>query len=123
MRPISGALRNAQFLLLLSYASYLHLTPSPGAVFVSIWDKALHVVCWLVLTLSLQIALAGVRTAAPLRLSAQGAMALLVYSALLDMAQHWVPGRHFSPQDILANAVGIALGLAFIGALYRLKAR
>ena len=117
-KPVRDALLLAQFAALLGYASYLHLTSNPGASFASVWDKALHLGCWLVLAVSMQLALPGIRSwrgfhrDTNLNHLAGAALCLLAYSALLEWGQTFSPKRHFSLGDIAANAIGIAAGVA-----------
>lgn len=93
--------RKIQFFLLTGYASYLSLTPSPGKGFELVWDKLLHIICWFVLILSLHLAIqkkSGVVIPA---------VALFIYSVIIEALQHLIPGRVFSYQDIIANGIGI----------------
>ncbi len=46
------------------------------------------------------------------------AVAVLVYSTLLEGIQYFVPGRQVDPLDLAANAAGILTGLAIV-ALWR----
>jgi VanZ family protein len=98
--------RTVQFLFLTTYATYLSLTPNPGDVFASVWDKFLHVICWLGLCLSLRIAVTQTRY------FPAAALGLFAYSILIEIVQHTLPPREFSVADIVANAVGIISGLA-----------
>jgi len=94
----------AQWLVLTSIATYLSLVSDPGPVFVSVWDKLLHVICWFVLLLSLRLAwqrLPGFYW---------GALGLFAYSTLIEILQTLNPDRQFSLGDVIANGVGIALG-------------
>ena len=44
-------------------------------------------------------------------------------SAALELAQHlWLPGRHGTPRDVVANTVGAALGVLAAKALHALSA-
>ena len=75
------------------------------------WDyvlrKAAHVTEYAVL---------GALLARALRERAGAAFALgVAYAATDELHQHFVPGRHGTPFDLLFDAVGVALGVA----LYR----
>lgn len=94
----------AQFVVLVSVATYLSLIPKPGAVFEASPDKFLHLLCWGVLLVSLWLA-CGVKG---FRLWM--VPALFGYSILVEIGQIWVPNRFFSWGDILANGCGILLG-------------
>lgn len=93
-----------QFIVLTAIATYLLLTPLPGAVFQSSNDKLLHVIGWMGLTLSLRIAWPT------LRFHYWAVMAVFLYSVLLELLQNLVPQRHFSVLDLLANGAGVILG-------------
>jgi VanZ family protein len=99
-----------QFVLLTGYATYLSLVPQPGAVFESVWDKLLHVICWFVLTLSLRVAWPTAR------FPVWAALGLFLYSVLVETVQHFVPERDFNPYDLVGNGVGIvaAYGLVLL---------
>lgn len=80
----------------------------PGA------DKVAHILayCWLA-ALALRVFL--------LRGPAfTAAWSMILYGAALEVGQRFVPGRHPSLGDILANMLGVALGV-FIG--HRMKIR
>lgn len=94
----------SQFLALTGYATYLSLTPDPGGVFASVWDKLLHLVGWFGLTLSLRAAWAHPR------FPWWAVLALFLYSVGVESLQHLVPERDFNPYDLLGNATGILAG-------------
>jgi VanZ family protein len=97
-------LTRAQFFVLTGTATYLSLTPRPGAIFEEAPDKFLHLICWMVLLISLRIAMPRVRNFPWI------ALGLFAYSTLVEFGQMLVPGRFFSGGDIVANGVGVALG-------------
>ena len=72
----------------------------------SVSDKLLHASGYLALYLSCSIAypLASHRI--------RKIAALLSYSILIEVLQHFIPHRGFSVFDILANALGLLLGLS-----------
>jgi VanZ family protein len=70
------------------------------------WDKALHFVAYSGFA-GLLLPWTRARTARLLPLGT----AVLVYSALLELAQHSVPGRSMDGWDLLANGLGITVGL------------
>ncbi len=115
IKPVMKALytvfsifKKLQFIALTGYATVLSLIPDPGDDFNSIWDKYLHLACWMVLGLSLWLALpAGKRIFAP-------AAWLLAYSVLIEILQHILPERQFSLLDIVANALGIGCAIAAV---------
>ncbi len=102
-----------QFWLLLIMASYLSLTPKPGAIFEGSPDKLLHLVGWVGLTLSLQLAHYSEPLWSQKRLQHR-LFSLFVYSLLIEVGQYFSPGRFFSLADMLANAAGISLACGLI---------
>ena len=42
------------------------------------------------------------------------AVAVLLFSTLLEGLQYFVPGREFNLSDLAANAIGVLLGLAIV---------
>lgn len=46
---------------------------------------------------------------------------IVLYSALLEFAQSYIPGRMMSAYDLLANVVGVAIGVVIGGALGKLS--
>ena len=50
------------------------------------------------------------------------ALSVAPYGYLLEFLQQSIPGREFSPQDLIANNLGALLGLA-LGVLFRVKTR
>jgi VanZ family protein len=50
------------------------------------------------------------------------ALSVAPYGYLLEFLQKSIPGREFSPEDLIANNMGALLGLA-IGALVRVKTK
>ena len=70
-------------------------------------DKLRHVAAFATLAWVAMVAWAGVP-----RLAARVALALLAYGAFIEAVQGRLDGRHASGWDLLADALGIALGLA-----------
>ncbi len=93
--------------------AWLSLTPVPAGVTVS--DKLLHVGAYgLFMMLAAPVALVSA-----LRTLGLLAGAIVLYSASLEVAQAFVPGRYPSGLDLLANAVGVALAVIVLLALRR----
>lgn len=101
-----------QFSILLLVASYLSLTPSPGDIFVSIWDKFLHIACWGVLLLSLRFAWHKTN------FGLLPGIILFLYSFLIEILQG-MTGRDFQSSDMLANALGISIAYLVILIFWR----
>lgn len=86
----------------------LLLSPGDRVPDPDLWDwldKPLHALVFAVQCVVLHRALAGSRPAG--RALAAAAALSGLYSALLEVAQVWVPGRGFDGWDLVANAAGI----------------
>ena len=100
-----------QRLTALAFAGYalligwLSLMPTTGTG--RLWDKAVHFTIYLIFVL---LGSPLCRRWSRLLLLALG---VLVYSAALEIAQHFV-GREMSLRDLLANGLGIALALLIL---------
>ena len=71
-------------------------------------DADAHVVLWFAAAVTLAWAL---RHARAQRIVLAG-LALWAYTGVLEVVQHWVPGRSSSWADLAGNAFGIAIGLS-----------
>ena len=103
-------------MLLLIAISYLALAPVPPKGVGSGWDKLNHAMAFASLAFCGHWSLSSWRMrwlALPL--------ALLAYGALIELLQLQVPGRDGEWADLLADAAGVALGLAAASALLALK--
>ncbi|MBS3757356.1 MAG: VanZ family protein [Desulfobacterales bacterium] len=93
----------ALFTVFLLGFTYLALTPIAHRVSTLCWDKANHLAAYLCLGILADIAfLTGRKKKVKLCL-------LFLYSVFIEVAQHFIPGRHFSGFDMLANALGLIL--------------
>ncbi len=102
----------AVFLLLVLIVSWLAFTPHPPPGVDLGWDKANHA--------SAFATLMGVAAWAwPRRLRCLPA-ALLAYGGFIELVQSFIPGRDGEWLDLLADGVGIALGLLLAILLLRL---
>jgi VanZ family protein len=87
--------------------AWLSLSPpsDAGALF---WDKALHATAYLIFVL----------LGSPLCRDGRHVIWLglfvLCYSALMEVGQYYVPGRFMSGADMVANGLGVALGVALV---------
>lgn len=84
----------------------LALTPHPPSTLATGWDKLDHVLAFAALAFCAQQAAQGSRWPAP----AWQAL-VLAWGVLIELAQTQVPGRHGDWPDLLADAVGMALGV------------
>ena len=91
------------------------LTPSLGG-WVPLWDKSLHATFYAIYVLL------GCELVHTPRHFYQLCAAIFIYSGLMEIGQHYVPGRSMSGLDLLANGIGISLGMVLaIRALPALK--
>ncbi len=89
----------------------LSLLPPDALPSTGLWDKAGHTLAYTLLAATGSIAHRGLRAWV---LVAAG---LLILGAALEVVQSVLPGRVASLQDIVANAIGVALGsLLAVGA-------
>jgi len=98
--------------VLLVAVSYLALTPRPPAGIDLGWDKLNHMAAFTALAFCAAL---GFRTTRRTLLAASGG--LLVFGGLIEILQLTVPGRSSEWGDLLADAIGIAVGMAIAGAL------
>ncbi|MBB2484390.1 VanZ family protein [Mitsuaria sp. WAJ17] len=114
LRRLIG-LAPALFALTLFAVSYLALCPAPPRAADLGWDKLNHFSAFGMLTLLGSLAWPG----------RQGRLAggLLAYGGLIEILQTQVPGRAAEWADLLADGIGILLGLGLLLVLRRLSGR
>ncbi len=100
--------------VLLVYVSWEALHPNAGGAGIAQFDKLLHFSAFATLAVSSALALGPGR-----RNHAVMAAALLLYGASIEVLQLHMPGRDANAMDLLADAAGIAAGLAIAGLLQR----
>lgn len=103
----------AAFVVLLALATWLSLTPSPIQVGPS--DKLDHLAAYYVLALAADFAF----PAAGFYLLK--ALPLFAYGVLMEVLQHYVPGRSAEATDAVADAAGILLFAASVPVLKRVS--
>ena len=86
--------------VLLVVVAWLAMTPQPPPELTLGWDKLNHGSAFVALAL----------------------LALLAYGGLIEVAQWFVPGRAGEWADLLADAVGLAIGAALAWLVLRLAA-
>jgi VanZ family protein len=104
--PERRLLWRALLALLIVVITWLALSPAPPQTVNTGWDKANHVLAF--------AALAFVGVWALSRRPRQWLMlvlALLAYGGFIEIAQSFTPTRQADWQDVLADGIGIALGL------------
>lgn len=103
------------FVLLLVSISYLALTPHPPQGLSTGWDKSNHALAFAALLVSCRLAW-------PRQHAWLFILALLAYGGLIEILQTQVPGRDGDLMDLLADSVGLALGLGVHALLGKLSA-
>jgi len=98
--------------VLMVAVSFLALSPRPPAGIDLGWDKLNHIAAFTALAFCAAL---GFRTTRRTLLAASGG--LLVFGGLIEILQLTVPGRSSEWGDLLADAIGIAVGMAIAGAL------
>ncbi|MDN3920773.1 VanZ family protein [Roseateles violae] len=109
--PAAQAPRRALFLLLIAVISWLALTPHPPRELSTGWDKSNHLLAFGALMLSSRLAWPRRRWTLLL--------ALFAYGGLIEILQTFVPGRDGEWPDLLADSLGLALGLLLDALLRR----
>jgi VanZ family protein len=99
--------------LLLGTISYLALSPAPPPSMDMGWDKLNHLAAFGTLAFSAFYSLDS-----PKARWLYAPLALLGYGVLIELLQSQLPPRSADARDVLADALGIALGLA-VAALAR----
>ena len=106
------------FRVALALIFVLSLLPSDRLphIATSIWDKAQHALAFTLLAVLALLAWPG-------RPVWRTAGALLLYGIAIEWAQAATGWRHGDAQDVLADAVGVAIGCVLVAAIRRLRAR
>lgn len=106
----------ALFTLLLAGITYLALTPITHEVSTLCWDKLNHLGAYLCLGILVDLGfLTGSRMGWKLCL-------LLLYSVLIESAQHFIPNRQFSGFDVFANVLGLMIAYGILRMLQKTAA-
>ncbi|NHX36726.1 MULTISPECIES: VanZ family protein [Halolamina] len=97
------------------YFSVLDTVAAPGGGGGPLWDKQLHFLAYAGLTAATAYATAtwerpGRRRAAAVLLG------VLLYGLGIELVQGTLTDRYFSPADLLANVIGVALGSLWFAA-------
>lgn len=116
--PAPALVRTARALLLIAVVgvAWLAFDPNPPQAADTGWDKSNHALAFAVLAVLAMAAFPG----PPARPGRVG-LALLAYGVFIEAVQSQIPGRSGEWPDLLADAVGLAIGLALWGAARRLR--
>lgn len=106
----------ALLLVLLVVVAWLALTPKPPPEVTLGWDKLNHGSAFVALAFCAWLGLGANTWRRVLAL-----VALLAYGGLIEVAQLFVPGRFGEWADLLADAVGLAVGAALAWLVLRLS--
>lgn len=92
------------FFITFGVIEYLALTPQHIEMIEGFWDKQNHFIAFFVLTILLGLAYS--------QLTAIKKFGLLVLMGFqIEIMQYFIPGRFFSLLDIVADSVGIVIGI------------
>jgi len=98
--------------LLILAVTYLSLTPKYTIDVGN--DKLGHIIAYTVLSLN-----AGMSFYETKKLFWSTSLVLVLYGALLEIGQHFIPGRSFSFADMGANALGVIIGIAITASFHK----
>lgn len=98
---------HTQFYIVMVFFTHLSLTDSPGKTIPLFNDWLMHAVGYAIAACSLTVAY-------PLMAHSYRLGSLLLYSTLIEVLQHFNPPRTFDWMDIVANGIGILIGLMLI---------
>jgi len=93
---------------------YLALTPQHIEVLEGLWDKQNHFSAFFVLYVLLSFAYQNFQVLKKIGI-------LLLIGLQIEMTQYFIPGRFFSTLDILADGVGIAVGVVVYKYVSKIK--
>ena len=103
-------------ILLLLTIAWLAFSPNPPPEASTGWDKMNHLLAFSVLAACASFAWAGTRWR-----FAWVTLALLAYGVFIEVVQTQIPGRSGEWPDLLADSLGIAIGLLLVALLERLR--
>ena len=93
-------------LIFIGYAAFVAFASLRTASGASLepWDKLLHLITYCI------FALLGYQVARKNRDYLYLCLGIIAYGGLMEIGQSFIPGRVMSLPDLLANALGVALG-------------
>lgn len=87
--------------------AYLSLSPTETIVVGN--DKISHFIAYAVLMINI-----GLITYSVKKRFVAGIILALIYGGIIEVLQHFVPGRYMSIYDMFANAAGVFIGILII---------
>jgi len=93
---------------------YLALTPQHIEVLDGLWDKQNHFMAFFVLYILLSFSYKYFSTLKKIGI-------LLLVGLQIEIAQYFIPGRFFSLMDIVADSIGIVMGILVLKMMYWLR--
>ncbi|MBL1279989.1 MAG: VanZ family protein [Fluviicola sp.] len=99
-------------ILILLGILYLSLTPTETLVVGN--DKISHFIAYSVLMLNV-----GLLTYSSRKKFIFGILLSILFGVMIEVAQHFVPGRFMSFYDVLANAAGVGIGVVLTVFLFK----
>jgi len=113
--PVPLRLWRGVLVLLVAAICVLAFMPVPPQTLSSGWDKLNHAFAFATLAVTAGHGFPGRRRIAGI------AVALVAFGGFIEVVQAFVPGRSSEWADLLADGVGIAVGLAVLEAVQRLR--
>ncbi len=97
-------------LIFYAYAGIVAITSlrPAGDMNIDPMDKVVHLLVYYI------FAVFGHRALTNKRYYPYLCLGIIAYGALLELGQSYVPGRHMSAYDLLANTLGVLLGAAVV---------
>jgi len=92
------------FFITLGVIEYLATTTQQIEIVSSMWDKANHFTAFFVLYILLSLAYRNLSTTVKI-------VILLAFGIQIEIVQSFIDGRYFSMLDVLADTIGILLGI------------
>ena len=116
MRQLKTSVLKTAFFSTFVVIEYLALTPQHIEVIEGFWDKQNHFMAFFVLTILLSFAYSQLTTLKKFGL-------LLLMGFQIETMQYFIPGRFFSLLDVVADSVGIVMGVVVLRMLDVLRKR
>lgn len=104
------------FFITFGVIEYLALTPQHIEVIEGFWDKQNHFIAFFVLALLLGLAYSQLTAIKKFGL-------LLLMGFQIETMQYFIPGRFFSLLDVVADSIGILMGMVVLRMIDTLRKR